>query len=64
MANGVHMAVSDLEKRCSFSPSQLGGGTLKIFNITNEDAGLYKCRVDFSDSPTQQYKVTLSIASK
>ncbi|KAK7598087.1 hypothetical protein V9T40_006322 [Parthenolecanium corni] len=62
--NGIHMALSNLEKRCSFTPSDVKGGSLRIFKITNNDAGLYKCRVDFSNSPTQQSKLTLAIADR
>lgn len=62
-ANGIHMAFSVLEKRCSFAPPSGGpdGGSLKISKVTKTDAGSYKCRIDFANSPTQQYKVTLSL---
>lgn len=62
VSKGIHMAVSDLEKRCSFSLTGLSGGHLKVFKVTKSDEGLYKCRVDFSNSPTQQYKINLALA--
>lgn len=64
VSNGVHMAVSDLERRCLFSLSPATGGNLKLFKITEADRGLYKCRVDFSNSPTQHSKMHLDLVGE
>ncbi|XP_065205997.1 hemicentin-1-like isoform X2 [Planococcus citri] len=61
VSRGIHMAVSDLERRCLFRLSHDTGGTLKLFNITGKDRGQYKCRVDFLNSPTQQHRLALDL---
>lgn len=34
---------------------------LKVTNVTEQDAGAYRCRVDFRDSPTRNYRIILRV---
>ncbi|XP_025423615.1 uncharacterized protein LOC112692984 [Sipha flava] len=34
---------------------------LKVTNVTEQDAGAYRCRVDFRDSPTKNYRIILRV---
>ncbi|XP_026817437.1 uncharacterized protein LOC113556591 [Rhopalosiphum maidis] len=34
---------------------------LKVINVTEQDAGAYRCRVDFRDSPTRNYRIILRV---
>ncbi|CAH0774686.1 unnamed protein product [Bemisia tabaci] len=60
----THWAVSgDLGERCS---SAMGTedreAILTIKNVNYDDQGIYRCRVDFMDSPTKNYRVNLTLA--
>lgn len=34
---------------------------LRVANVTEQDAGAYRCRVDFRDSPTRNYRIILRV---
>lgn len=34
---------------------------LRVMNVTEKDAGAYRCRVDFRDSPTRNYRIILRV---
>lgn len=37
---------------------------LQITKLVEEDAGLYRCRVDFKSSPTKNFRINLSVIGK
>ncbi|XP_026468220.1 hemicentin-2-like, partial [Ctenocephalides felis] len=55
---------SDLGRRVYFlvgeGPKQ-GRARLQVKNIQPEDGGVFRCRVDFTDSPTRNFKVNLTL---
>uniref|UniRef100_A0A8D8YTR6 Hemicentin-2 n=1 Tax=Cacopsylla melanoneura TaxID=428564 RepID=A0A8D8YTR6_9HEMI len=51
------MAVS----RWYFKFTKSTGGKLMIANVLESDKGVYRCRIDFSDSPTRNFRVQLSL---
>ncbi|XP_076656681.1 motor axon guidance molcule sidestep [Halictus rubicundus] len=65
ISSAIHWAVSnDLGKRSFF---QIGDGQrakLKITKVTFEDQGIFRCRVDFIDSPTRNFIVNLTLVEK
>ncbi|XP_078033880.1 motor axon guidance molcule sidestep [Augochlora pura] len=65
ISSAVHWAVSDdLGKRTYF---QIGDGQrakLKITKVSYKDQGIFRCRVDFIDSPTRNFRVNLTLVEK
>lgn len=65
MTAAVHWAVSDdLGKRTYF---QIGDGhraKLKVTKVTLKDQGVFRCRVDFINSPTRNFRVNLTLVGK
>ncbi|XP_032668126.1 hemicentin-2 isoform X2 [Odontomachus brunneus] len=62
LTGAVHWAVSDdLGKRTYF---QIGDGhraKLKVTKVTFKDQGMFRCRVDFINSPTRNFRVNLTL---
>lgn len=57
-------------KQQRLSPEDYAGGdpydnssraALRVTNVTEQDAGAYRCRVDFRDSPTKNYRIILRV---
>ncbi|KOC66691.1 Neural cell adhesion molecule 1, partial [Habropoda laboriosa] len=65
LASAIHWAVSDdLGKRTYF---QIGDGhraKLKVTKVTYKDQGIFRCRVDFIDSPTRNFRVNLTLVEE
>lgn len=63
MDKASHLAVGDdLGSRAYFITNEHPSlSRLKIHNVTSEDEGLFRCRVDFINSPTRNFKVNLSL---
>lgn len=65
MINAIHWAVSDdIGRRTYF---QVGNGQpakLKVTKVTFSDQGVFRCRVDFVNSPTRNFLVNLTIIGK
>ncbi|XP_014219044.1 protein turtle homolog B [Copidosoma floridanum] len=59
----VHWTMSgDLGNRMYFRVDSQGDvARLKIQNVTYEDQGVFRCRVDFANSPTSNYRVNLTL---
>ncbi|CAK9822812.1 Neural cell adhesion molecule 1 [Anthophora retusa] len=65
LASAIHWAVSDdLGKRTYF---QIGDGhraKLKVTKVTFKDQGIFRCRVDFINSPTRNFRVNLTLVEE
>lgn len=62
----AHSALaSDLGQRLYFAVSDsLKESRLQIRNVQNTDGGVYRCRVDFFNSPTRNFRVNLTLIGK
>lgn len=65
LASAIHWAVSDdLGKRTYF---QIGNGhqaKLKVTKVAYRDQGIFRCRVDFINSPTRNFRVNLTLVGE
>ncbi|KZC06460.1 PREDICTED: hemicentin-2-like [Dufourea novaeangliae] len=65
LSSAIHWAVSDdLGKRTYF---QIGDGQrakLKVTKVMYKDQGIFRCRVDFIDSPTRNFLVNLTLVEE
>lgn len=57
---GSHHGI-DLDGKFYFNTSSLNPSTFSIANLTADDEGTYRCRVDFTSSPTKNTKVQLVV---
>ncbi|XP_050526610.1 uncharacterized protein LOC126897228 isoform X2 [Daktulosphaira vitifoliae] len=57
--NGISLSYS--EKETSVNYNKIGGAALRVVNITEQDGGAYRCRVDFKDAPTRNYRIILRV---
>lgn len=57
---GSHHGVN-VEGKFFFNTSSFNPATFTIANLTADDEGTYRCRVDFIRSPTKNTKVQLSV---
>ncbi|XP_076637456.1 motor axon guidance molcule sidestep isoform X2 [Colletes latitarsis] len=65
LSTAIHWAISDdLGRRTYF---QIGDGhraKLKVTKVTFKDQGIFRCRVDFIDSPTRNFRVNLTLVEE
>lgn len=66
LSQASHLAVTDdLGSRTYFLTD--GASTrarLRINNVQREDEGVFRCRVDFTNSPTRNFKVNLTLVGQ
>ncbi|BES90971.1 CD80-like C2-set immunoglobulin domain [Nesidiocoris tenuis] len=59
LADGLHSALSsNLGSRSYF---QSGPARLRVTRVTERDQGIFRCRVDFLNSPTRNYRINLTL---
>jgi hypothetical protein len=61
LREAIHWADEDVFKsKAHFSHDTVPTG-LRIKNVRREDAGVYRCRVDFQKSPTKNSRINLTV---
>ncbi|XP_066997065.2 neural cell adhesion molecule 2 [Anabrus simplex] len=62
VSKAQHWAISnDLGARTDFQTSGPSMGRLRIKNVRLDDEGVFRCRIDFFNSPTVNYRINLTI---
>ncbi|CAG9860290.1 unnamed protein product [Phyllotreta striolata] len=66
ISKASHLAMSDdLGSRSYFiTEDESGKARLRIQNVNVNDEGLFRCRVDFVNSPTRNYQVNLTLVAQ
>jgi hypothetical protein len=66
LKDATHSALSgDLGERLYFAAAELPkDAKLKIKDVKTSDAGVYRCRVDFFNTPTRNYRVNLTLVGE
>ena len=59
-AQAKHKPVTILKDRAKFDMTP-GNSGLRIRTVWSSDDGLYRCRVDFKDSPTRNSRIRLTV---
>ncbi|KAG7204105.1 hypothetical protein KM043_001954 [Ampulex compressa] len=65
LPKAIHWAVSDdLGKRTYFQVGDGHRAKLKVTKVTIKDQGVFRCRVDFINSPTRNFRVNLTLVEE
>lgn len=67
LSDAQHLAVTndDLGSRSFFViDGEHSRARLRIHNVRPTDEGVFRCRVDFTDSPTRNFKVNLTLVGQ
>ena len=65
LSSAIHWAMSDdLGNRTYFQVADGHRSKLKVTTVTPNDQGVFRCRVDFVDSPTRNFRVNLTLVGK
>lgn len=60
-----HLAAAyDVGSRSYFITDHPSRARLKIKNVTPEDEGIFRCRVDFLNSPTRNFQINLTLVGQ
>ena len=62
LGQAKHWADARLNHRATFVTTDVT--SLLLTNVTDEDSGVYRCRVDFRHSPTRHFRYKLNIVRK
>ncbi|XP_076234186.1 motor axon guidance molcule sidestep isoform X2 [Calliopsis andreniformis] len=65
LTTAIHSAIgNDLGNRTYFLISDGQRAKLKVTKVTFKDQGIFRCRVDFVNSPTRNFRVNLTLVEK
>lgn len=65
LSAAIHWADGDdLGRRTYFQVGDGHRSKLKITKVKYKDQGLFRCRVDFVDSPTRNFRANLTLVGK
>jgi hypothetical protein len=61
LETGAHWAMGSALGARTFFLTSAGSGRLRVTRVEAEDQGVYRCRVDFFNSRTRNFRVNLTI---
>lgn len=65
LSEATHLTLGDeLGKRTDFLTSGHAFARLRIRHAHPDDEGSYRCRIDFFNSPTRNFRVNLTVEGK